>query len=111
MNREQIATHVLKRLEAEKARIIQAYKETSPTIGYFYIDDVLPKSVATAIYEAFPDAKDTTLKKSMREYKHVAAQMDQYDPLLEEAIYAFQDERIVKFFKDASNLRRRELIY
>ena len=36
------------------------------------------------------------LKKSIRENKYIAAQMDLYHPILEDIIYAFQDERIVK---------------
>jgi Rps23 Pro-64 3,4-dihydroxylase Tpa1-like proline 4-hydroxylase len=35
------------------------------------------------------------LRKSLRENKYIAAQMDQYDPLLEETLFAFQDPRIV----------------
>ncbi len=36
------------------------------------------------------------LKKSLRENKYVAAQMDKYAPILEEIIYAFQDQRVLK---------------
>lgn len=35
------------------------------------------------------------VKKSLREFKYIAAQMDKYNPILEEAIYAFQDTRVV----------------
>jgi hypothetical protein len=31
-------------------------------------------------------------RKDLREFKYVAAQMNQYDPILEETVYAFQDE-------------------
>jgi hypothetical protein len=36
------------------------------------------------------------LKKSIREDKYVAAQMNEYHPLLEETIYAFQDKKVVR---------------
>ena len=36
------------------------------------------------------------LKRSFRENKHVAAQMDAYDPLLEDAVYAFQHPAVVE---------------
>ena len=35
------------------------------------------------------------LRKSLRENKHVAAQMDHYKPILEEIIYAFQDKAVL----------------
>ena len=36
------------------------------------------------------------LKRSFRENKHVAAQMDQSDPLLEEIVFAFQAPEVVE---------------
>ncbi len=36
------------------------------------------------------------LRKSLREFKYSAAQMNNYDPILEEAVYAFQDPRVVE---------------
>lgn len=97
--RQDIATHIIKRLESEKEYIRQAYEKSCDAIGYFFVDDILPEELALDIYKAFPNPEETMLKKSLREFKHVAAQMNQYHPLLEEAIYAFQDERIVNFFK------------
>lgn len=41
------------------------------------------------------------LKRSIKEHKHVAAQMEPYDPLLEEAVYTFQDPRIVAVMSKA----------
>jgi Rps23 Pro-64 3,4-dihydroxylase Tpa1-like proline 4-hydroxylase len=37
------------------------------------------------------------LNKSLREDKYIAAQMDRCDPILEEVLFAFQDQRIVDF--------------
>lgn len=56
---------------------------------------MLPAALTTTIYEAFPDAASMRHRRSMREDKHVAAQMDAYAPLLEEAVFAFQDPRVV----------------
>jgi hypothetical protein len=40
----------------------------------------------------------------MRENKRIAAQMDLYNPLLEEAVFAFQDERIVRIVEDTKGM-------
>lgn len=42
--------------------------------------------------------------KSLIENKRIAAQMDLYNPLLEEAVYAFQDPRIVKVVKEITGV-------
>lgn len=59
------------------------------------IDDLLPEPVALAIASAFPSLTDMTVKGSIRERKYIGAQMDRYNPLLEEAVYAFQDPRVL----------------
>ena len=98
--RKELASFIINRLEQERDNIVASYQKSQGSIGYFFVDDIFPEAIALSIHSAFPRAEDTTLKKSIREHKHVAAQMNQYEPLLEEVIYAFQDERIVNFFKD-----------
>lgn len=44
------------------------------------------------------------LKKSIREDKYVGVQMDQYNSLIAEAIYAFQDKRVVEVIKEICNI-------
>jgi len=59
------------------------------------IDDLLPAELAGRIGAAFPELDRMMFKSSIRERKHVAAQMDQHDPILEEAVFAFQDPRVL----------------
>lgn len=95
MNRAQLADLILERIEDTASTIKATYHNSQNKIGYFIIDDLLPIELAKKIYAAFPNKESMTLKKSMREFKYIAAQMDQYDSLLEEITYAFQDKRIV----------------
>ncbi len=96
--RAELAEIILQRLLTERKSLAAAFAKTKGEIGHFYIDELLPEQMARDIYGAFPPLEQMTLKKSLREDKYVAAQMDRYNPLLEEAIYAFQDPRIVKLF-------------
>ena len=48
------------------------------------------------------------LNKSLREHKHIAAQMDQYHPLLEQAIYAFQDAEVVSLIQSICGIGKLE---
>jgi Rps23 Pro-64 3,4-dihydroxylase Tpa1-like proline 4-hydroxylase len=70
-----------------------------------FLDDLLPPKIATSIYAAFPAAERMVLKRSIKEHKYVAAQMDAYDPLLEEAVYAFQDPAVVDLIAQITGLR------
>jgi Rps23 Pro-64 3,4-dihydroxylase Tpa1-like proline 4-hydroxylase len=104
MHRKEIADLILDSLSRESSAIKSQYDESRGRIGYFHVDDLLPEDVARKIHDAFPDREHMKLRKSLREYKYVAAQMDQYDPILEEAIYAFQDPRIVEWIRQVCEL-------
>ncbi len=104
MKRTEIADHMLARLESEKLAIKQGYLDTKNSIGYFIVDDLLPEQIALDIYKAFPAAAAMNLNKSLREYKYIAAQMDKYEPILEEALFAFQDLRIIDLISDVCGI-------
>jgi len=100
LNRQDIADLIYKRLKEEQEVITKSYQNSMMEIGYFFVDNLLPEELVHKIHKSFPKLDETVLKKSMREYKHVAVQMNNYSPILEEAVYAFQDQRIVDFFKE-----------
>ncbi|MNU25642.1 hypothetical protein D3C71_139920 [compost metagenome] len=93
--RVQLADMILKRLEEEQDQLLQNFRATDK-IHSCTIDNVLPEEIALQIYKAFPTPEQMGEHRSIREYKKVAAQMNLYNPLLEEIIYAFQDERVVR---------------
>lgn len=104
MNRIQLADLIFSKIEKNKTILIKQYQDTKSEIGYFFIDDVLPEEVALEIYKAFPIPSEMVLKKSIRENKYVAAQMNLYNNLLEEIIYAFQDNRIVSVISEITQI-------
>lgn len=103
MNRTQLADLILEKLVSEKENLKIQF-QNSDSIGYFFIDDVLPNDIAMQIHDVFPKSEQMILKKSLREDKYVAAQMNLYNTLLEEIIYAFQDERIVKIIGEICSI-------
>jgi Rps23 Pro-64 3,4-dihydroxylase Tpa1-like proline 4-hydroxylase len=94
MNRHDLATLIVDRLASDMDGL-QGQFTQSGTVPSCYIDDLLPQTICRQLYQAFPPKHDMVLKKSLRENKYVAAQMNKYDPLLEGAIFAFQDQRVV----------------
>jgi len=100
MNRTQIADHILNRLEQEKSTIRKSYKQSEGAMGHFWIDDLLPVEIPITIYNSFPPQESMKKRKDLREFKYVAAQMNHYNPILEEAIFSFQDKRIVSLIRE-----------
>lgn len=94
-----LADLILAKLESKRSDITKLYYKSVDDIGYFFIDDFLPDHIAKDIYDKFPSIGESVRKKSLREHKYVAFQMDRYDPLMESITYAFQDSRILDFFR------------
>ncbi len=104
--RETIADLIVKRLVPEKEHLASIYR--SAKVPHFIIDGLLPAELAQRIYAAFPPTSQMRLRKSLRELKYVTAQMNQCEPLLEEAIFAFHDPRIVEVVEEITGLREIE---
>lgn len=106
-DREGIAAIIAARLETVQA-VARAQWNASPTIRSVVIDDLLPDALAQSITAALPPPHTMVLKSTVRERKHVAAQMDRYDPLLEEIVYAFQDPRVLSLVAAITGLESME---
>lgn len=100
LNTQEIADHIFSKLKSNQQLIKTAYNNSKEDIGFFYVDDLLPVELAKRCYEVFPNTSDMRVLKSIREYKHVSAQMNKHDALLEQVIYAFQDEKIVNLIAE-----------
>lgn len=95
MTRKDFADLILQKLIEESDSIKTQYQRSKNRIGYFFVDDLLPEEIAQQLYNVFPKPEEMVLKKNIREDKYIGVQMNRYQPVLEEVIYAFQDERIV----------------
>src|ERR1700752_3599373 len=103
MNRQQYAEIIERRLRDEAPRLRNEFHQN--VVQSCFIDDLLPVDEVRKIFESFPDKSTMMLKKSLRENKYVAAQMDKYAPVLEEIIYAFQDPRVLKAVEEISGIQ------
>jgi Rps23 Pro-64 3,4-dihydroxylase Tpa1-like proline 4-hydroxylase len=89
LTRAVLAGAIAARLKSEGEALARQWRESAP-VNHFVVDEVLPNEWVSQIRAAFPAGRDMMLKRSWRELKYVAAQMDRYHPLLEESLYAFQ---------------------
>lgn len=103
MNRTEIADLIVARLGTEVERLTAEFR-TAGRIAACQISDLLPVDLVEHVYRSFPVSEQMVLKRSMKENKHVVAQMDKHDPLLEEMVYAFQDPRVVDLVAEITGL-------
>lgn len=104
LTRGAMAERIAERIEQAEADLTRQWRESSP-VNHFVLDDLLPGAWAERIRSAFPDPRSMTLRRSLRELKFTAAQMDAYDPLLEDSVYAFQAPRIISTIERITGLR------
>ncbi|MDC1265202.1 2OG-Fe(II) oxygenase [Flavobacteriaceae bacterium] len=105
LNRLDIAQLIVKRIVQVKESIKIQYEASKTHIGYFYVDDLLPPEITEYINSQFPSHDEMVLKKSIRENKYIGVQMNQYPRILEELIYAFQDDRVVNLIKEVCEIK------
>lgn len=105
MTRHDFATIILQKIKDNSDSIKEQYHSSRAKIGYFYIDSILPDAIAKSLYDVFPKPNEMVLKKSVREDKYIGVQMDQYNSVLEEIIYAFQDTRIVNLICEICEIK------
>lgn len=104
MDRTALADLIVPRLR-EHADRMRAEFSAPGRVNSAAVDDLAPADVARAVFERFPSTEKMMLKRSIKERKHVAAQMDACDPLVEEAVFAFQDPRVVALVGEITGLR------
>ena len=102
MDRYQYAKLIEQRLRGEVTRLRNEFYEH--TVQSCIIDNLLPEDEVLEMFQAFPDKSTMMLKKSLRENKYVAAQMNKYPQILEEIIYAFQDPGVLKVVEEITGI-------
>tara|TARA_R110000787_G_scaffold113832_2_gene223166 strand:- start:207 stop:1022 length:816 start_codon:yes stop_codon:yes gene_type:complete len=102
--RKQIEELILSSLSQNSRKLKEQFESSKNEIGYFVLDDLFPKTFVTEIYEAFPKSIQLVKKQNLREYKYVGYQMDSFNPVLEDVLYAFQGESVVKKIAEICSL-------
>lgn len=92
--RAAIADMIASKLSVSRLELTRQY-ERSGTIPYFIVDELLPEALAQEIATAFPGKDELHAKSTLREKKAVSSQMNRHDALIEEALFAFHDPKVV----------------
>ncbi len=103
MDRTQIADQIVGRLRDRQVDL-QAEFFHPGRIRTFVVDDLLDEDLARQVHAAFPPVDAMMRRRSIREDKYVATQMDRYDPILEEVVFAFQEQVVVDAVADITGI-------
>lgn len=103
LSRKSMAALISARLQQREPKLRAEFAQYK--VKSCVVDDLLPEEIAHKIHAAFPDVKDMRLKRSWREDKYVAVQMNRYAPLLEEAIFAFQEPEVLDVIERITSCR------
>jgi Rps23 Pro-64 3,4-dihydroxylase Tpa1-like proline 4-hydroxylase len=104
-NRFNISTLIVNSLKENFETIQAQYQVSKDTIGYFYIDNLLPPQLADEIANRFPLESNFSFKKNIRERKYVSAQMNHHNELIEEVLFAFQEDNVVNIVAEICGLK------
>ena len=104
MDKHAISGLIYNHILSNKQDLIKQFNSSENTIGYFYVDNVLPEELALKCSKVFPKPEDMKMLKSIKEYKHVSAQMNKHHQFLEDVIYAFQNKEIVTLIGEICNI-------
>src|SRR5215204_208735 len=94
--REKLVRLIVERLDSDAEKIRSEFgSDGSIKAKYCAIDDLLPLELARQIAEAFPATGKMRLLDSFREKKYTSKSLDQFDPLIADITFAFQDKRVI----------------
>jgi len=104
-DRKRLADLIAARLTQAQESLKAEFRKPG-RINSCYIDHLLPEEMVLEIYKAFPSPEEMVALKSIRENKRIAAQMDLYHPLIEEIIFAFQEEPVVRVCENITGIKK-----
>ena len=104
--KEQFVQMILDRLERDSAAI-RADFETPKGVDtkFAAVDDLLPRAEAERIEAAFPASDRMRLLDSFREKKFTSKALDEFDPIIADITFAFQDERVLAKVAELTGIR------
>ena len=104
--REKLVGMILDRLGRDEGKIRSDFGTDNPIkTRYCAIDDLLPDDVARRISESFPAPENMRLLDSFREKKYTSKSLDQFDPIIADITFAFQDNRVIDRVADLTGIK------
>jgi len=95
--REKLVKIILERFEKDADSIkADFHADKGIRTQFAAIDNLFPEEIARKIFEAYPNLDEMRLLDSFREKKYTSKSLEKFDPLITDATFAFQDERVIE---------------
>ncbi len=104
MTEEQFAGTMALQLEKHKDELKKYWANSGP-VRHFMLDGLLPEEWAKACYEALPDASKLMMRDTEKERKRVGIAVEDYNPIMKDILFAFQDKEIIKVVSEITGLK------
>ncbi len=104
--KEELIRLILDRLDRDAATIASDFStEKGVKTRFCAIDDLLPVEVAKRVAAAFPPSDKMRLLDSFRERKFTSKSLGEFDPLIADITFAFQDDRVIDKIAEITGIR------
>src|SRR5215203_4633276 len=96
-DRPTIADQIHGHLVLREADLRQQFTRTHGPVRarFCVLDNLLPESLVRDIHDRFPPHEQMRLMSTFRESKYTSKALDTMDELIRDALYAFQDPRVL----------------
>ncbi len=105
--REQTVQVICDRLSRDVDKLRDEFAGATARVGvrHVVLENLLPEELARRIHAAFPPPASMRLMDSFRERKYTSKSFEQFDPLLGDVTFAFQDPRVVAIVERITGIR------
>ena len=105
MNRHDISKLIIERINEIGINYLKKKYEQSGKINHLIIEKVLPNEIATKLSEYFPEEEELNHLVGPQENKYVGVHFTNKHRLVEECIYAFQEENLIQIISEITNIK------
>lgn len=102
-----VSNLIYNKILLNKASLIKDWNAPEQTnTKHIILDNLLPDELCTEIYDSFPKGSEGFYSRStFRERKKTSANMSLYNKIINEAIYAFQDDKILSIISEITGIK------
>ncbi len=102
-SRDALAPRIAARI-LEQSDALRTHWTASTPVAHAVLDGVLGADAVAQIRRAFPSPESLHLRSTLRERKRVGIDLEAYDDIISDILFAFQDPLVVKAVEDVTGL-------
>ena len=105
MNRQEISKLIKQRINDIGINFLKKKYEKSGSINHLVIDDLLPSEIASQLNDDFPKEQELNHLNKLSENKYVGIYFSDRQKLVQECLYAFQEQSVLKIIAHITNIK------